>query len=159
MKKLLFLYAMLLCSLSAYSNTNSSDSAAPQDSLSNFQPELYKAPITDAYKNTPEWGKYLTLRAVGWSCLGVGVAAGVTGPFIMILLGELNGHDKAWPGAVVWGTGIALTAASIPMLAVAYHTRSAIKKRYLNMGLTSIKVPTYTGMTEFAPGINFSISF
>lgn len=84
---------------------------------------------SQSYKNTPEWGNYKTLRVIGWSFLGVGIAAGVTGPFVLIVNHEMSPHPKPWIGATIWGTGIALTVASIPILVLAYHYRWKAKKR------------------------------
>lgn len=138
---------MLAASVNAqYANNPAITTTLPQD-------------LNQPYKNTPEWGKYKTLSAIGWSFLGVGVAAGVTGPFVMIVNHEMSPNPAPWIGATIWGTGIALTAASIPILILAYHYRWKAKKRDIDIGLSSLDIPLSNGRFTTLPAFNLSISF
>lgn len=115
--------------------------------------------MKDAYKNTPEWGKYKALRAVGWTTFGVGVTATGVGGFLYLALSSINGSEKAQPGAIVFFSGLGLTAASIPILVSAYHYRNKAKKIDMSMSVTQISTPTINQNLSYTPAMNFTITF
>lgn len=163
MKKLVLIIGLVLTALWAQAQNEQTVTTGIAEEVTVIEnPTPTSNPIPDlsqAYKNTAEWGKYKVLRAIGWSCLGVGVAAGVTGPFIMIVNHEMSPNPTPWVGATIWGTGIALTAASIPLLIVAYHYRSKAKKMNFSVGMAPLEVPSYNGRFCSLPAFNLSLTF
>lgn len=116
--------------------------------------------MSDAYKNTPEWGKYKTLRTIGWTTFGVGIAATTTGVLLLLTSNSDLGSDAmstASKAAMI--SGAAITAASVPILCVAYHNRNKAKKINMSMGVTRLQAPTLARNLSSTPAINFTITF
>lgn len=117
----------------------------------------------DAYKHTPEWGKYKALRAVGWTSLGVGIPAFAVGVVLAYATNSDNsdmGSDGlATAAAITASTGAALTVASIPILFVAYHYRYKAKQIGMNMGMTSLSTPSVGQNMSYAPAMSLTFTF
>ena len=112
-------------------------------------------------KNTPEWKNYKTLRAVGWSSFGVGLGATVSGAFLSIIVGELNGHDKGVPFEIMTGVGAGLTFASVPLLIAAYKCKAKAKAKNVDMsfGLSQLSAPNGVGDLYLTPALNLKFNF
>lgn len=113
-------------------------------------------PVAFDYKNTSEWSTYKTLRAVGWSSLGVGVPMTLTG-LLGIALSSINGGNGG-PFIIVTAVGGGLTVASVPLLITAYHYRHKAKKMALNVGVTSINTPV-TNRPDYTPALSLALTF
>ncbi len=115
------------------------------------------------YKQTPQWRKYKTLKAIGWSMFGVGIAGTVVctygNAFDAFTNANYNkGNKKTW--SVLTGVGVGLTACSIPVLTFAYINRAAAKKSVrLSPACSSIIVDTPTGNKEVVPALGVCLDF
>lgn len=121
-------------------------------SLSEYEPVL-------DYKKTPEWGKYKALRAVGWTSLGVGVPATLTGLFLAALAIDAA-PEAGTAAAIVTISGASLTLASIPLLVSAYHFRRKAKRMSLNLGIshiTPVALPSHRALPT--PALSFALTF
>jgi len=110
-------------------------------------------------KDTKEWRKYKTLRAIGWSFLGVGPVATITG-FGIVLAGGLSGDRRAvTAGGIISWTGIFMGIASIPLLICAYNYRDKAKKMNANLGISYINTqqPFATDLTT--PALALTLNF
>lgn len=163
-KKILVFIVFIVSAVGAYSQNDSIDTnrAEAQTSISSQSPQqLPPMLMSDAYKNTPEWGKYLALRTVGWTTFGVGMAATGVGAFVSLALSSIHGsnHDKTQAGPIIIYSGLGLTAASIPILVSAYHYKNKAKKIGLSMGVTQLPAPTFGQNLSYTPAMNFTITF
>lgn len=167
MKKLIVFIAFIVSAVCAYSKTSQVDSIAAiqpdgASGISNQNRQsVFPALMNDAYKNTPEWGKYKALRAVGWTTFGVGIAATGVGTIVGLALGSIHGPntDKTQAGSIIVYSGLGLTAASIPILISAYHYRNKAKKIGMSMGLTQLAAPTFGQNMSYTPAVNFAVTF
>lgn len=167
MKKFFVFIIFIVSAVVAYSQTSSTDSTAVIEgnvelcTSPQIRPDEFSAFMHDAYKQTPEWTKYKTLRTVGWTTFGVGVATVGAGLYTSILLANLHGSrsDKTKAGPIVTFTGLGLTAASIPILACAYYYRHKAKKTYMSVGVTQLSAPTFGAGLSYTPAMNFTIMF
>lgn len=160
MKKIIVFIIFIVSAVCAYSqnHSNVSTPADEQTSISSHRPEQVASLLkNDAYKNTPEWGKYEALRTVGWTTFGVGMTATCVGGYLYLLLANLSGNGEA--GAIVFFSGLGVTAASVPILISAYHYRSKAKKIGLSMGVTQLSAPTFDQNLSYTPAMNFTITF
>ena len=80
MKKTILFITFVICAVCAYSQTGLAK-APRMDTEQNISDQSLQAvsqlPVGDAYKNTPEWGKYKALSTVGRMTFGVGMTAHV----------------------------------------------------------------------------------
>ena len=113
----------------------------------------------DAYKHTPEWGKYKALRAVGWTSFGVGVTATLVGGYLYLFVANTHGSDSSRPLLIPFYTGLGLTAASVPILVSAYHYRNKAKKIGMNMGMTRLSTPSVGQNMSYAPAMSLILTF
>ena len=101
MKKTILFITFVICAVCAYSQTGLAK-ALRMDTELNISNQSLQAvsqlPVGDAYKNTPEWGKYKALSTVGWTTFGVGMTATCVGGYLYLLFSNINGSDKAHPG-------------------------------------------------------------
>ena len=87
MKKFLFFIAFTISAVCAYSQNDlivDSSTLEQASIVIQSQTQASLLPINDTYKNTPEWGKYKALRAVGWTTFGIGIATTATGTLLWI---------------------------------------------------------------------------
>ena len=119
---------------------------------------VYESNLTQIYKSSPEWGKYIVLRNIGWSAFGIGAASLSAGVITILWEHVLTGKHSPTAIALL-SAGSVLTVSSIPILISAYHYRNKAKKMTLNVGLTSLKTPLSYPRTDFSPALNFSITF
>lgn len=164
MKQIILFTFLILSAACAYSQTGTTDNIqqSPELSLSNHnQQPVSSLLMNDAYKNTAEWSKYKTLRAIGWTTFGVGVATTGVGVVVSLALASIHGpnRDKTVAGPIVLCSGLGMTAASIPILISAYHYRSKAKKIGMNMGVTQLTAPTIGHTLSYTPAMNFTITF
>lgn len=167
MKKLIVFIAFIISAVCAYSQTSQMDSIAPiqPDGVSGISNQnrqsAFPALMNDAYKNTPEWGKYKVLCTVGWTTFGVGIAATGVGTVVCLALGSIHGSDrnKTQAGHIILYSGLGLTAASIPILISAYHYRNKAKKIGMSMGVTQLAAPTFGQNMSYTPAVNFAVTF
>lgn len=113
--------------------------------------------IDFSYKKSAEWGKYITLRAVGWTALGVGVASAATGWFVWLAESVSSGKTTAGPALTIGGATLAV--ASVPILISAYHFKRKAKQMSLNVGVTQLSSPMVQNTVNYSPGISFSLTF
>lgn len=113
--------------------------------------------IDFSYKKSAEWGKYITLRAVGWTALGVGVASAATGWFVWLAENVSSGKTTAGPALTI--VGATLAVASVPILISAYHFKRKAKQMSLNVGVTQLSSPMVQNTVNYSPGISFSLTF
>ncbi len=165
MKKIITFIFFVISAICAYSQTDAINHVQTNQTVTELttrnqeQQPVSSLLMKDAYKNTPEWGKYKALRAVGWTTFGVGVTATGVGGFLYLALSSINGSEKAQPGAIVFFSGLGLTAASIPILVSAYHYRNKAKKIDMSMSVTQISTPTINQNLSYTPAMNFTITF
>lgn len=158
MKKYLVILILSLSAICAKAETVTVESQSTVVGVNDASHQLPKADLNEAYKNTPEWGKYRSLRTVGWTLLGVGLGTGVGGLVTAVCIGVLS-DNSVWPGVAVAGVGAGLTVASVPILITAYHNRAKAKKIGLSMGVTSLSVPSFDNNMSTTPGLNFTLTF
>ena len=159
MKKIITFIVFIISVVCAYPQNDSiaSNRAEIQTITSIYSSQQLPAMvISDAYKNTPEWGKYKALRTVGWTTFGVGMTATCVGGYLYLLLANLSGNGEA--GAIVFFSGLGVTAASVPILISAYHYRCKAKKIGLSMGVTQLSAPTFGQNLYYTPAISFAIT-
>lgn len=122
-----------------------------------------KAHLKKLYKQTPQWKKYKTLKAIGWSMFGVGVAGAVGCSYGNIFDAFTNvnyskGNERTW--SVLTGVGVGLVVCSIPVLTFAYANKSAAKKSVkLSPACSSIIADTPAGNKEFVPALGVCLDF
>ncbi len=107
------------------------------------------------YKHSSEWKRYKTLRAIGWSSLGIGIPTTLVGVLLSAFQNSLSGSGGVGIPCIV--TGGVLTLSSIPLLACAYHYRK--KALNLTVGVSSINVKYPYSFSEFSPALSFAVSF
>ena len=162
MKKIILFITFVICAVCAYSQTGLTEDSRTDTELNISNQSLQavsRLPAGDAYKNTPEWGKYKALSTVGWTTFGVGMTATCVGGYLYLILSNINGSDKAQPGAIVFFSGLGLTAASVPVLVSAYHYRNKAKKIGLSMGIAQLSTPSLRQNMSYTPAMNFTITF
>lgn len=163
MKKILVFIVFIVSAVCAYSQNNSiADSPADaQMGISSQSPQqLPSILMDDAYKNTPEWGKYKVLRTVGWATFGVGIAATTTGVLLLFTSNsDLRSDAMSTASRAAMISGAAITVASVPILCVAYHNRNKAKKIGLGLGVTQLSAPTFGQNCSYTPAMNFTITF
>ena len=167
MKKLITFIFFAISTICAYSQTDAinpiqTDQTVTESTIHNQEQQPVSSLLMkDAYKNTPEWGKYKALRAVGWTTFGVGVTAAGVGTIVSLALASIHGSnsDKTKAGPIILCSGLGLTVASIPILFSAYHYRNKAKKIGMSMGLTQISKPTINQNLSYTPAMNFTIIF
>ncbi len=161
MKKILVFIVFIVSAVCAYSQNDSiagTPTDVPTGVISQSQQQAKPMLINDAYKNTPEWGKYMALRAVGWTTLGVGVAATATGILLCCASNSDLGSDAmSTASKALMISGGVITAASIPIISVAYYNRNKAKK--IGMGITQLSSPTIGQNMAYTPAMNFTITF
>ncbi|MCC8112886.1 MAG: hypothetical protein LIP03_02625 [Bacteroidales bacterium] len=108
------------------------------------------------YKKSKEWKKYKTLRAVGWSALGVGVPTTLVGVGVAAFADSQNGNGGG-PGVPFIVAGGILTVASVPLLISAYHYRS--KARQLSLQVSALPQPTPMSSWSYSPTIGLRLTF
>ena len=153
MKHLFMIILVAICSINIYAQQDYDISLMPlSQGISNNEIKY-----TD-YKQTKEWGRYKTLRAVGWSAFGVGVPATLLGVCFAALEHGMSGGD-APIGAAVIAVGGTLTVASVPLLICAYRYRD--KAKQMSVGLSTINTPTVSRHMayDYAPALSVSVTF
>lgn len=135
---------------------------APAESATGLaqQTSALKLPSDDSYKNTPEWSKYKTLRAVGWTSLGLGLTNTFTG--LVVAAFQAAFHDSIDAGLPVIITSGVVTLASIPVLIRAYQFRSKARKLALSIGVTRLHSPndpTSVAKPTTAPALSLALTF
>lgn len=148
------LISILISYVGVYAETN--EIKLNTDRFADTGVVTYNKPFD--YKKTAEWGKYKALRAVGWSTLGIGVPATLTGLFLCGLAIDAS-PEAGTAAAIVTISGASLTVASIPILITAYHYRNKAKKMALNVGVSSLNVPAGMNRTDFAPALSLALNF
>lgn len=117
------------------------------------------------YKDTKEWQKYKTLRAIGWSFLGGGTACIIMSPILALttITWDPDGkHKRNWKDiavATTFYTALAMTVASVPILICAYNYRNKAKKMNANLGISYINTqqPFATDLTT--PALALTLNF
>lgn len=110
----------------------------------------------DLYKQTKEWKTSKALRIAGWSALGVGLPTAFYGTVLVGMVNLESGNVGS--SIVVLIVGGTLTLSSIPLFIVSHrYKKKAMNK--VDIGLTPIYTPSYTGNTVYTPAVNFSIRF
>lgn len=155
------LFSILISSLCAFSQEVESLALDnTQEEMSMQSPVIISdnAMMPFDYKNTQEWGKYKTLRAVGWTFLGVGGVSLFGGMFEMALEHSFSGkHSLAGPIMMIAG-GV-LTASSVPILIIAYDNRKKAKRMALDVGVTAINTPCFSNRMDYTPALSFALKF
>ena len=112
----------------------------------------------DLYKQTKEWKTSKIFRIAGWSALGVGLPTAFYGAVGLAIDNQSGGIGKGNPFVAVLIAGGTLTLSSIPLFIVSHrYKKKAMNK--VDIGLTPIYTPSYTGNTVYTPAVNFSIRF
>ena len=163
MKKILVFIVFIVSAVYTYSQNNSiaDNPADVQTSISSHSPQqLPPMLMDDAYKNTPKWGKYKALRAVGWTALGVGVAMTTTGVLLCFTSNsDLGSEAMSTASKALMISGGVITVASIPIISVAYYNRNKAKKIGVGMGMAQLSTPTVGQNICYTPAMNFTITF
>lgn len=110
-----------------------------------------------AYKLTPEWKKHKKCQAWGWTTLGVGSAMMMYGFWGMAM--ERDDVAKSTPKyAALAYTGIAVTAASVPLFV--FSIKNKKKARSLCLGSNALAAPMRNGSgMAYTGGVSIGISF
>lgn len=108
------------------------------------------------YKQTKEWGKYKTLRAIGWSALGVGVPVTFLGGVLSAFQSSMSGSGAL--GIPVIVAGGVMTLSSIPLLTCAYYYRRKAIKLKVSMSSVESGFTSYVGV-NYSPALSFVVSF
>ena len=164
MKKILVFIVFMVSAVCAYGQNNSvvdTQSDVQTNIARQSREQVSLLLMNEAYKNTPEWGKYKALRAVGWTTLGVGVAATATGVMFCFASNSDLGSDamSAASKALMISGGV-ITVASLPIISVAYHYRNKAKKTgVIGMGMTRLSAPAIGQNMAYFPAMNFTVTF
>lgn len=158
MKKYVTIFILVLSTIYAKAQNPSYEVDTTATVLNIASPLVQNHDINEAYKNTPEWGKYKSLRTVGWTLFGVGLGTGAGGIITAGVISILSDNSPA-PGWAIAGVGAGLTVASIPILVTAYHYRGKAKKIGMSLGMSPLYVPQIGNQWSSTPGINFAITF
>lgn len=111
------------------------------------------------FKDTKEWRKYKTLRAIGWSFLGVGLPSFLVGPCLMAA-GSFDGNSAALgSGYALFLAGIAMTISSVPILICAYHNRNKAKRMNIDLGVSSIDTNLPFSKVLTTPSLAVTLNF
>ncbi len=111
------------------------------------------------YKDTKEWQKYKTLRAIGWSFLGVSPVVTIIG-FSTGLAGGLSCDPRsASAGSIICITGIIMGVSSVPILICAYNYRAKAKKMNANLGISYINTQLPSAKDFSTPALSFTLNF
>lgn len=149
--------SILTTELSSENETNPyGQSSMPSTSFNSRLSESTIVPFN--YRQTQEWGKYKTLRAFGWTFLGVGCVSLFGGFFEMALEHSFSGKHSA-AGPIMMIAGGVLTVSSIPILITAYNYRNKAKRMALNVGFTSINAPTISNGIDYKPALSIALNF
>lgn len=163
MKKIIVFIDFITSVVCAYSQNDSIVDmiADVQTSINSHCQQLTTSLLMDdAYKNTPEWGKYKALSAVGWTALGVGVAMTTTGVLLCFTSNSDLGSDAmSTASKALMISGGVISVASIPIISVAYYNRNKAKKIGVGMGMTQLSTPTVGQNICYTPAMNFTITF
>ncbi|WP_425884162.1 hypothetical protein ACPYIV_16940 [Parabacteroides sp. ASD2025] len=114
-------------------------------------------PIPFSYKLTPEWKTHKKCQAWGWTTFGVGSA--------MMIVGFMGNVIDNWEQPVprnrfkILGfTGVAVTAASVPLFAFSIKNKN--KARSLKLGTGTLASPLRNGSgMAYTTGMSIGISF
>lgn len=108
-------------------------------------------------KLTPEWKKHKKCQAWGWTTLGVGSAMMMYGFWGMAM--ERDDVAKSTPKyAALAYTGIAVTAASVPLFV--FSIKNKKKARSLCLGSNALAAPIRNGSgMAYTGGMSIGISF
>ncbi len=123
-----------------------------------------KAAMKKLYKQTKYWGRYKTLRAIGWSMFGVGTlgtAFCVVGGAIDLYFCHHEDYDRE---KRMWNTlicsGGVIMAGSIPVIVLAYKNRAKAKRSVrLAPACSCISVDMPTGHSEIVPAVGINVTF
>lgn len=163
MKKILIFIVFIISAVCAYSQNDSiaDNMTDVTTSISNLsRQQLPSLPMAEAYKNTPEWGKYKALSTVGWTTFGIGIAATTTGVILLFTSNsDLGSNTMSTASKATIISGTAITAASIPIICVAYHNKHKAKEIGMNMGITRLSAPSIGQNLSYTPALNFTITF
>lgn len=108
------------------------------------------------YKQTKEWKNYKTLRAIGWSALGVGVPVTFLGGVLSAFQSSMSGSGAL--GIPVIVAGGVMTLSSIPLLTCAYYYRRKAIKLKVSMSSVESGFTSYTSV-NYSPALSFAVSF
>ena len=105
-------------------------------------------PIPFSYKLTPEWKTHKKCQAWGWTTFGVGSA--------MMIVGFMGNVIDNWE--ILGFTGVAVTAASVPLFAFSIKNKN--KARSLKLGTGTLASPLRNGSgMAYTTGMSIGISF
>lgn len=123
----------------------------------NIQSEM----LSFDYKQTAEWKRYKTFKAIGWTSVGVGGAMLIVGFIGDIIDNYERGCKKEKIRfRVVWCMGTGIAAASVPLLTFAYINRHKAKKATaLSLTASCLSVDLPTGGRQSQPMLGISINF
>lgn len=111
------------------------------------------------YKQTPEWRRYKTLNAIGWSALGVGTAGTLFSCFLTAVA-AIEGGDAYTPGVIGIVVGGTMMLSSVPLLIVAHHYKRKAKRITINADSGYIAVnDNPIGTKTTIPAFGLSLDF
>ena len=122
-----YMFFLILLSLTISSKAVNMDSLSMKNyTLSSTTTAIYvaknKTGAQDKYKQTKYWRKHKTLKACGWTALGIGVPTMVVGFAGAVVSGyESGGDGKAF--GIILCAGAGLTISSIPLFTFAVKNR------------------------------------
>lgn len=136
-------------------------SYAQTDSIQNYtyhSETISQSSIATSYKSTTDWKTYKKLKIAGWSCIGVGIPATFYG-IVAMGLSQVHADSSGGIFIAVTATGGTLTLTGITLLIIANKYKKKAKNRNLNIGISDIKTPSYTGYDIYSPAIRLTYSF
>lgn len=142
-----------------------SDNLVVADSVVNVAPQSAESkyiPLSSSekqyYKDTKYWKRHNKYKTLGWTFLGVGVAALAASYIVYTSDGDNVSEDESYMQALgsvaLVSVGGALTIASIPMFVLSHKNKCKAKK--FDVGVTMMAEPE--GLAK-KPGVSLALTF
>mgnify|MGYP005917066535 CR=1 FL=1 len=110
-----------------------------------------------SYKLTPEWKKHKKYQAWGWTTFGVGSAMMIVG-FMGNVIDNWEQPSPRYRFMVLGFTGVAVTAASVPLFV--FSIKNKKKARSLRLGSGYLPCPLQNGSgIQSRPALSMGIDF
>lgn len=116
-----------------------------------------------SYKLTPEWKKHKKYQAWGWTTFGVGSAMVISG-FMGYAIDNMEGPTTRYRFMILGFTGVAVTAASVPLFIFSVKNKKKAKTNgrasLLYLGNSALAIPSQNGSgMAYANGMSVGIYF
>lgn len=150
---------MAFCSNAEINDTETTEIISSDEMPVIDETKQETTPVYFNYKDTKEWSKYKTLRAIGWSFLGVGLPSILVGPCLALTGGLTGDRVGLAAGGIMLLMGMAMTISSVPILICAYYNRNKAKKMNMDLGFSAIDTQLSFGKPNSIPALAFTLNF